>query len=70
MQTFLSGWRNFSTAQLENAGQQALLNWVCLAGAMDMLGRKPQFVDMAETYIYAAPQVFAVFNPPAARAAE
>ena len=66
----LSGWKDFSAAQLEDAGQQELLNWVCLAGAMDALGRKPGFVDMAETYIYAAPKVFAVFNPPMAKSAE
>jgi hypothetical protein len=66
----LSGWKDLSTAQLEDAGQQELLNWVCLAGAMDALGRKPDWVDLAETYIFAAPKAFAVFNPPMARAAE
>ena len=66
----LSGWKDFSTAQLEDAGQQELLNWVCLAGAMDALGRKPDWTDLAETYIFAAPKAFAVFNPPLARAAE
>jgi hypothetical protein len=66
----LSLWRNLSTAQVEDAGQQELLNWVCLAGAMDALGRKPDWVDLVETYIFAAPKAFAVFNPPMARAAE
>ncbi|MSP00925.1 MAG: extradiol ring-cleavage dioxygenase [Acetobacteraceae bacterium] len=66
----LSAWRNLSTAQIEDAGQQELLNWVCLAGAMDALGRKPQWVDMVETHIFVAPKVFAVFNPPLAQAAE
>jgi len=66
----LSPWRKMSTAQLEDAGQQELLNWVCLAGAMDALGRKPDWVDFAETYIFNAPKAFAVFNPPRARAAE
>lgn len=31
---------------------------------------EPDWVDMAETYIFAAPKAFAVFNPPLARAAE
>jgi len=66
----MSSWKDMTTAQLEDAGQQELLNWVCLAGAMDALGRKPQWVDFAETYIFAAPKVFAVFEPPMARAAE
>ena len=60
-----ASWRDLSTAQLEDAGQQELLNWVCLAGAMDALGRKPGWADLAETYIFAAPKAFAVFNPPA-----
>ena len=42
----------------------------CLAGAMDALGRKPDWVDFVETYIFNAPKAFAVFNPPVARAAE
>jgi hypothetical protein len=37
---------------------------------MDALGRKPDWVDFVETYIFAAPKAFAVFNPPVARAAE
>jgi hypothetical protein len=63
-------WRNLTTEQLEDAGQQELLNWVCLAGAMDALGRRPGWVDFVETHIFAAPKAFAVFNPPMARAAE
>jgi hypothetical protein len=41
-----------------------------LAGAMDAMGRKPDRVDFAETYVINAPTAFAVFNPPLARAAE
>jgi hypothetical protein len=58
----LRGWRDLSTAQLEDAGQQELLNWVCLAGAMTELGHKPVWADLAETYIFAAPKAFAVFG--------
>ena len=58
----LAAWRGLSTAQIEDAGQQELLNWVCLAGAMDALGRKPAWVDLVETYIFAAPKAFAVFE--------
>jgi hypothetical protein len=43
-------------------GQQELLNWVCLAGAMTELGRRPVWTDLAETYVYAAPKAFAVFE--------
>jgi hypothetical protein len=55
-------WRTLTTAQLEDAGQQELLNWVCLAGAMTELRRRPVWTDLAETYIYAAPKAFAVFE--------
>jgi hypothetical protein len=64
----LSLWRNLTTGQLEDAGQQELLNWICLAGAMDALERKPSWVDFVETYIFNAPKAFAVFNPPLAPA--
>ena len=55
-------WQSFPTAQLEDAGQQELLNWVCLAGAMTELGKRPVWTDLAETYIYAAPKAFAIFE--------
>jgi hypothetical protein len=65
----LSPWRGLTTPQIETAGQQELLNWVCLAGAMDALGRKPDWTEFVETHIFVAPKVFAVFNPSAKRAA-
>ena len=43
-------------------GQQELLNWVCLAGAMSELGRRPVWADLAKTYMYAAPKAFAIFE--------
>ena len=58
----LDRWRALTTAQLEDAGQQELLNWVCVAGAMTELGRRPVWTDLAETYIYGAPKAFAVFE--------
>jgi hypothetical protein len=36
---------------------------------MDALGRKPDWTDFVETYVFNAPKAFAVFNPPLARAA-
>jgi hypothetical protein len=62
-------WKALTTSQLEDAGQQELLNWVCLAGAMDALGRAPNWVDFVETHIFNAPKAFAVFGPPLAKAA-
>ena len=45
-----------------DAGQQELLNGVCLAGAMHELGLRPVWTDLAETYIYAAPKAFGIFE--------
>ena len=56
-------WRETSLAAIEDAGQQEMLNWMCLAGAMEELGRKPTEIDFIETYIFNAPKCFAVFQP-------
>jgi len=55
-------WRNLTTEQIEDAGQQEFLNWVCLAGAMDALGRKPQIVDYVESYLFNSDKCFALFQ--------
>jgi len=52
-----------STAQIEAAGQQELLNWMCLAGAMAELGRKPQVLDYIETYVLNSNKCLALFKP-------
>jgi hypothetical protein len=59
-------WRRLTTAQMEGAGQHELLNWVCLAGAMAELSRKPEIVDYVETYVFNSNKCFALFPPSAA----
>ena len=59
----LSLWKELRTAELEQAGQQEMLNWVCLAGAMDALERRPVWSELGETDVLAANKVFAVFEP-------
>jgi hypothetical protein len=56
-------WRRISTAQIEDCGQQELLNWMCLAGAMEELGRQPEIVDYYETYIFNSNKCLALFKP-------
>ena len=34
-------WRNYSGVAVEDSGQQEILNWMCLAGALAELKRKP-----------------------------
>ncbi|MBS0641727.1 MAG: extradiol ring-cleavage dioxygenase [Proteobacteria bacterium] len=59
----LARWRGLTTAELEASGQQELLNWVCLAGAMDHLGQRAAWSDFVETWIFNASKCFAVFPP-------
>ncbi len=56
-----SAWRNLPLETLTDAGQHELLNWVCLAGAME--GRKPDYLDMVETHIFNSTKVSAIFRP-------
>lgn len=56
-------WRRVSTAEIEEAGQQELLNWMCLAGAMAELDRKPEILDYIETYVFNSDKCMALFKP-------
>jgi Catalytic LigB subunit of aromatic ring-opening dioxygenase len=56
-----AGWRELSGAQLEEAGQHELLNWITLAGAMSEIGKKAEIVDYAESYLLNSNKCFAVF---------
>jgi hypothetical protein len=56
-------WRAKTTEELEEHGQQELLNWTCLLGAMSELGRKPDEVRFIESWITNADKGFAVFRP-------
>ncbi|WP_262699547.1 MULTISPECIES: extradiol ring-cleavage dioxygenase [Streptomyces] len=57
-------WRGRTRAELENSGQQELLNWFTLAGAMEELGRRtPDWSDFVESYVFNSSKVFAVYKP-------
>ena len=58
-----AAWRQVTTAQIEESGQQELLNWMCLAGAMEELGRKPEIVDYVESYVFNSDKCLALFKP-------
>jgi hypothetical protein len=59
----LARWRDLTTEQIEDAGQQEFLNWVCLGGAMHALGREPEIVDYVESWIFNSDKCFAIFRP-------
>jgi hypothetical protein len=48
---------------MEQAGQQEVLNWMCLAGAMAEMNYKAQILDWVETWTFNAPKCLAVFEP-------
>lgn len=63
----LSGWRDFSPQQIVDSGQHEILNWVCLAGAME--GRKANVLAYAETYLFNSSKAVVLFPDKATKAA-
>jgi hypothetical protein len=56
-------WRRTPLADIEASGQQEMLNWCVLAGAMEELGRKPDECELVESWIFNSNKCFAVFRP-------
>ena len=56
-------WRNYTGAEVEDSGQQEILNWSCLAGALHELGRKPQETGFVDTWIFNSSKVFLIAPP-------
>ena len=55
-------WREYPLSKIEESGQQEVLNWFCLVGAMSELGHKAEILDWAETWTFNAPKCLAVFK--------
>jgi hypothetical protein len=56
-------WKTMTVAEVEDSGQQELLNWVCVAGAMNELNQKAEVLDYLETYIFNSGKCLAVYRP-------
>ena len=56
-------WRNYTTSAVEDSGQQEILNWMCLAGALSALERKPRETDFVDTWIFNSSKVFLIAPP-------
>ena len=56
-------WRQTPLTAIEESGQQEMLNWMCLAGAMATLGRRPAECELIQTYIFNSSKCFAYFMP-------
>jgi hypothetical protein len=55
-------WHNYKTDQIEESGQHEVLNWFCLLGAMEALGRTPSKATFIETWAFVSPVVFAYYR--------
>ena len=51
-------WRDLAMKDIEDAGQQEFLNWVCLGGALSELGYAPKIIDFVQTYIFNSSKCF------------
>jgi Catalytic LigB subunit of aromatic ring-opening dioxygenase len=57
-------WRDYPASAVEDSGQQEILNWMCLAGALSELRRKPAVTELIETWIFNSSKCF-LMAPPA-----
>jgi hypothetical protein len=56
-----AAWRATPLAAIEDAGQQEVLNWFALAGAMEALGARLEWSEFVETHVFNSNKVFAVY---------
>jgi hypothetical protein len=55
-------WHNYTTDQIEESGEHEVLNWFCLLGAMEALGRNPGKAFFHENWAFVSPVVFAHYH--------
>ena len=58
-----AAWRGLEAAAVEDSGQQEILNWSCLAGAMSALGRTPHETGFLDTWIFNSSKAFLIAPP-------
>ena len=56
-------WRNYSAASVEESGQQEILIWMCLAGALAELRRTPAETEFIDTWIFNSSKCFLMAPP-------
>jgi hypothetical protein len=56
-------FRDLTLAEVEDAGQNELLNWIPLIGAMHELGQLPSLCEFNESYVFNSCKVSALFPP-------
>lgn len=55
-------WRNSPLGAFEDAGQQEMLNWCSLLGAMQELGASLDWSEFVETHVFNSNKVFAAYR--------
>jgi hypothetical protein len=58
-----AAWRDTPLADIVDAGQQEMLNWFCLMGAMSELNGKLTWSQFVETYVFNSDKVAAIYAP-------
>lgn len=58
-----AAWRSYDAAAIEESGQQEILNWMCLTGALHALGRKPKETGFVDTWIFNSSKAFLIAPP-------
>ena len=58
-----TAWRDIPLKAIEEAGENELLNWLPLAGAMYELGQPPAWCEFIESYLMNSCKVVALFPP-------
>lgn len=56
-------WRSKKLDEITDSGNQEMLNWMALLGAMNQLGRKVSWSDFVETHLFNSSKVAAIYNP-------
>ncbi|HVX23156.1 MAG TPA: hypothetical protein VHB02_17580 [Acidimicrobiales bacterium] len=56
-------WAKLTTADVEHAGQQEILNWSALLGAARELGMAPSWSVLIDTWVLNSNKVFAIWEP-------
>ncbi|HET9090945.1 MAG TPA: hypothetical protein VFN50_00955, partial [Acidimicrobiales bacterium] len=55
-------WRTTTVSDLEDSGQQEMLNWFVLLGAMERLGRSLSWSSYVATDVFNSNKVFALYR--------
>ena len=58
-----AAWRAYPAHAVEDSGQQEILNWMCLTGALSALDRKPMETGFVDTWIFNSSKAFLIAPP-------